>query len=53
MDSRPGPVRHCRSCRSCVSHVYAFSKKKNNMEGCSVLYRKADIPEGSEKGIVL
>ena len=28
MDSRPGPVRHCRSCRSCVSHVYAFSKKK-------------------------
>ena len=27
MDSRPGPVRHCRSCRSCVSYVYVFSKK--------------------------
>ena len=25
MDSRPGPVRHCRSC---VSYVYVFSKKK-------------------------
>ena len=24
MDSRPGPVRHCRSC---VSYVYVFSKK--------------------------
>jgi len=25
MDSRPGPVRHCRSC---VSYVYVFSEKK-------------------------
>ena len=52
MDSRPGPVRHCRSCRSCVSYVYVFSKK-NYMQGCSVLYRKADVPEVSGKGSVL
>ena len=25
MDSRPGPVRHCKSC---VSYVYVFSEKK-------------------------
>ena len=49
MESGPMPVRHCRSC---VSHVYVFSKKIN-MEGCSVLYPKADILEVSEKGSVL
>ena len=50
MDNRPGPVRHCRSC---VSYVYVFSEKKNYMERCSVLYRKADVPEVSGKGSVL
>ena len=49
MDSRPGPVRHCRSC---VSYVLVFSEK-NYMEGCSVLYRKADVPQVSGKGSVL
>ena len=49
MDSRPGPVRHFRSS---VSYVYVFSKK-NYMEGCIVLYRKADVPEVSGKGSVL
>ena len=47
MDSRPRPVRHFRSC---VSYVFS---KKNYMEGCSVLYRKADVPEVSGKGSVL
>ena len=45
MDSRPGPVRHCRSC---VSYVYVFSKK-NYMEGCSALYRKADVRKLAER----
>ena len=36
---------------SCFSYVYVFSKK-NYMEGCSVLYRKADVPEVSGKGSV-
>ena len=33
--------------------MFMFSLKKNYVEGYSVLYRKADVPEVSGKGSVL
>ena len=41
MDSRPGPVGHCRSC---VSYVYVFSKKKLH-EGMQCI-----VPESGRPG---